>query len=255
MTLSKGKIKYVQSLKEKKFRQKYNVFVAEGDKMVLDLLPVMYCELLIATRDFIESAGDMTSRIGEIIEVNKPEIDRVSSQKSPQQAIAVFSQPKFELVQPDPRQQLILALDGIQDPGNMGTIIRLADWYGIENIVCSVDTVDVYNPKVVQATMGALARVKVHYTQLDVWLGDQDGIPVYGTFLEGRNIYDSQISENGIIVMGNEGNGIRPEIERLVTSKLYIPNYPAGRITTESLNVGVATAIVCSEFRRRISIL
>lgn len=252
MALSKSKIKYIQSLKLKKNRDEHNTFVAEGDKIVPELLPAMQCELLVATAGFINSLGGNGGGAGEVLEVSKEELARVSFVKSPQQVLAVFRQPRFGLEQIEPRRQLVLALDGIQDPGNMGTIIRLADWYGINDIVCSADTVDVYNPKVVQATMGALARVRVHYIQLEEWLQQQQGIPVYGTFLEGQSIYDSQISANGIIVMGNEGSGIRDEVKRLVTSGLYIPNYPEGRTTSESLNVGVATAIVCSEFRRRI---
>lgn len=252
MALSKSKIKYIQSLKLKKNRDEHNVFVAEGDKIVSELLPAMQCELLVATAGFIESARDKGGSAEETIEVSKEELERVSFVKTPQQALAVFRKPVFGLERIAPERQLVLALDGIQDPGNMGTIIRLADWYGIADIVCSADTVDAYNPKVVQATMGALARVRVHYIQLEEWLQQQQGIPVYGTFLEGKDIYDSRISENGIVVMGNEGSGIRSGVGRLVTSRLYIPNYPAGRITSESLNVGVATAIICSEFRRRI---
>ena len=157
------------------------------------------------------------------------------------------------LEEADPAKQLIIALDGIQDPGNLGTIIRLADWFGIEHIVCSQDTADVFSPKTVQATMGALVHVKVHYTDLPAYLQAQAGkkIPLYGTFLDGENMYTKELSETGIIIMGNEGNGIRPDTEALVNEKLYIPNYPQERETSESLNVAIATAVICAEFRRR----
>jgi TrmH family RNA methyltransferase len=163
----------------------------------------------------------------------------------------VFYQPE-SIEEINIENELSLALDGIQDPGNMGTIVRLADWYGIHHIFCSRDTVDVYNPKVVQATMGALARVKIHYLDLVVFLTQNKYLPVYGTLLDGENVYEQEITAGGIIVMGNEGNGIRPEVEKLITKKLYIPNYPSGNPTSESLNVAIATAIICAEFRRRI---
>lgn len=251
MSLSKTKIKYIQSLKQKKFRDEYNVFTAEGDKIISDLLPVIKCQLLIASNEYIESIKDKKFQIEEIIEVSRDDLERVSLQKTPQHSLGIFYKPKYDLKQSELNRQLILALDGIQDPGNMGTIVRLADWYGIENIICSDDTVDIYNPKVVQATMGALTRIKVHYVKLADWLQSQRGIPIYGTFLDGESIYKTEISETGIIIMGNEGNGIRPAVDKYVTDKIYIPNYPEGRATSESLNVGVATAIVCNEFRRR----
>jgi TrmH family RNA methyltransferase len=149
-------------------------------------------------------------------------------------------------------KELCLALDEVQDPGNLGTIIRIADWVGIENIFCSQGTVDVYSPKVVQATMGALSRVHMHYVSLSELIGRlDDSVPVYGTLLDGTNIYMQTLSPTGLIVMGNEGNGITAEVRKLINRKLYIPNYPEGRDTSESLNVAVATAITCAEFRRR----
>ena len=149
------------------------------------------------------------------------------------------------------KHSLCLALDDIQDPGNLGTIIRLADWFGIENIFCSHGTVDVYNPKVIQATMGALARVKLHYCDLVKLITSVKDIPIFGTFLDGNNIYGEDLSKNGLIIMGNEGNGVSKEVSKLINKKLYIPNYPTSRETSESLNVAIATAIVCAEFRRR----
>ncbi|MDR2948637.1 MAG: RNA methyltransferase [Dysgonomonas sp.] len=248
MSLSKNKLKYIRSLKEKKYRSEYGTFVAEGNKMVSDLLPHLKCQLLIATADFLNTIN--LQNVEEVIEINDKELSQASFLQNPQQVLAVFYQPKNDTLI-DLSDQLVLALDGIQDPGNMGTIIRLADWYGIRYIFCSQDTVDIYNPKVVQATMGALARVSVHYVDLAGFLGQNNHLPVYGTLLDGRDMYNEDISSTGIIVMGNEGNGIRPEIEKLITKKLFIPNYPIGSPTSESLNVAIATAIICAEFRRR----
>ena len=147
---------------------------------------------------------------------------------------------------------LVLALDGVQDPGNVGTIIRLADWFGITNVVCSRETADAFSPKVVQATMGALARVNVFYVDLPQWLEENKGqMPVYGTFMDGDNLYESTLTSHGIIVMGNEGKGISQAVEQHVSRRITIPNFPEGRPTVESLNVAIATAVTCSEFRRR----
>lgn len=251
MLLSKSKIKFIQSLKEKKYRDKYNMFVAEGDKLVSELLTNTHCNLLIATSDFIIKTEPPLSTIDEMVEVKEEDIDKVSFLKNPQKAIGIFCKTKNNIETNEILEsKLSIALDGIQDPGNLGTIIRLADWYGIEHIFCSKDTVDVYNPKVIQATMGAIARVKIHYIELNTFLENLVNIPIYGTFLDGKNMYESKLSDSGIIVMGNEGNGIRPDIARLIQNKLYIPNYPLGKITSESLNVAIATAIICSEFRR-----
>ena len=146
---------------------------------------------------------------------------------------------------------LSLVLDGVQDPGNVGTIVRIADWYGIQNIFCSYDCADMFNPKTVQATMGSIARVKVIYTDIIAFIDKCNNLPVYGTFLRGKNIYKESLSNNGLIVMGSEGKGISSEVEKLVTDRLFIPNFPTDSKSSESLNVAVATAITCSEFRRR----
>lgn len=248
MSLSKNKLKYIRSLKDKKYRSEYGTFVAEGNKLICDLLPYLKCQILVATASFLETTD--TSNVDEIIEVNDNQLAQASFLQNPQQALGVFFQPKSESIV-DIKDKLVLALDGIQDPGNMGTIVRLADWYGIKHIFCSHDTADIYNPKVVQATMGALTRVNIHYIDLIDFLNKNKNIPVYGTFLDGRNMYEKEITPHGIVVMGNEGNGIRPETEKFITEKLYIPNYPVGQETSESLNVAVATAIICAEFRRR----
>lgn len=246
--ISKNKLKYIRSLKEKKYRSQYGTFIAEGNKMVAELLGCMRCQLLIATQEFLSTAN--LSQAEEIEEVSDSQLAQISLQKNPQQAFAVFYQPAAD-DNIDISGQLVLALDGVQDPGNMGTIVRLADWYGIRHIFCTHDTADIYNPKVVQATMGAIARVNTHYVDLASFLRQNNKIPTYGTLLDGENIYRQEITSDGIIVMGNEGNGIRPEIEKLITRKLFIPNYPPEHETSESLNVAIATAIICAEFRRR----
>lgn len=251
MELSKNKIKYIQSLKDKKKRNEYGVFVAEGNKIVLDLLPVMKCQLLIATSDFV-SQNSIDPAI-ETIVVPRSDLNKVSFQKTPQHVLAVFYQPALELNTNALAEKLCLVLDGVQDPGNLGTIVRLADWYGIEDVICSLDTADIFNPKVVQATMGALARVRVHYKDIPDFMSELNDIPIYGTFLDGENMYEADITNTGLIVMGNEGNGISAEVEKCVSGKLYIPSYPLDRDTSESLNVAVATAIICTEFRRRFN--
>lgn len=249
--LSKNKIKYIHSLELKKNRIAERAFVAEGNKLVADMLPFFSCKLLVAKPCWMATQGDISAE--ELLVAEEEDIRKASFLKNPQDVLAVFAMPDWQIETASPQQDLVLALDGIQDPGNLGTIIRLADWFGIEHIVCSKDTADVFNPKVVQATMGALAHVKVCYADLETYLTAcrKQSIPVYGTFLDGENMYDRTISSRGVIVMGNEGNGIRPEIEALVSEKLYIPNYPPERETAESLNVAIATAVVCAEFRRR----
>lgn len=249
MSLSKSKLKYIRSLKDKKHRTEHGTFVAEGNKLIADLLPHIKCQLLVATPNYLQ--GIDTSLAEEVIEVKQDQLDQASYLQNPQQALAVFYQQKSE-TEINLKEDLILALDGVQDPGNLGTIVRVADWYGIKHIICSNDTADIYNPKVVQATMGAIARVNLQYTDLEYFLKESNEYPIYGTLLDGENMYEQHITSNGIIVMGNEGNGIRPEIAKLITEKLFIPNYPLGELTSESLNVSIATAIICAEFRRRV---
>lgn len=247
--LSKSKIKYIRSLAMKKFRNETGCFLAEGNKLVRDILPYFECELLVAKPSWMAQQGDLHA--GELIAADNNDIEKASLLKTPQDVIAVFKQPDYLLDREELKQDLNLISDGVQDPGNMGTMVRLADWFGIKNMICSPDTVDIFNPKTVQATMGAIARVKVFYTELPELLNDLKDLPVYGAFLEGNNIYEESLSANGLIVMGNEGKGISRPVARYISRKLHIPNYPAGTETTESLNVAVATAITCSEFRRR----
>jgi TrmH family RNA methyltransferase len=249
--LSKNKIKYIRSLDLKKNRKEERAFVAEGHKLLGDLLCHFVCRLLVATRSWLDKNPNVKAQ--EIIEVTQEELTRASLQKTPQDVLAIFEQPAYEM-QPDVvSRSLCLALDDIQDPGNLGTIIRVADWFGIEDIFCSLGTVDVYNPKTIQATMGALARVKLHYCDLPSFIASLKDIPVYGTFLDGDNMYEKELTPHGLIVMGNEGNGVSAEVAKLVNERLYIPNYPPQRETSESLNVAMATGIICAEFRRRMA--
>ncbi len=250
--LSKAKLKYIRSLEQKKNRRAERAFVAEGPKVVGDMLPHFPCRLLVAVEEW--HAAHPTAVADEKLTVTPDELTRASFLKTPQEVLAVFGMnDEGECTQAIPPTELCLALDDVQDPGNLGTIIRLADWFGIRHIFCSPATADAYNPKVVQATMGALARVKLHYAPLVPLLTNAltEGIPLYGTFLDGENLYEKSLAPHGIIVMGNEGNGISPEVASCVNERLFIPNYPAGVETSESLNVATATAIICAEFRRR----
>ena len=254
--ISKAKLKYIRSLELKKNRRQEGAFVAEGPKVVGDLLCVMRPTLLIATPEWM-SENKHLQQNGEWMEVTDEELAKASFLKHPQQVLAVFptsntQHPSPNTQHPTPNtQHLTLMLDGVQDPGNLGTIIRIADWFGISDIYCSLDTADVYNPKVVQATMGSIARVNVHYADLVELIGELPAdTPVYGTMLDGENIYETELQPRGVIIMGNEGNGLSPEVIQLLTHRLLIPNYPPNRPTADSLNVAVATAIVCAEFRR-----
>ena len=239
--LSKNQIKWVRSLQQKKQRDAEGVFVAEGHKCVEELRGAFELVLMVTPDNATEV-----------------EIVQMSNLRTPQGVIGVFKRRGDEAKgerQKARGEELVVALDGVQDPGNLGTIIRTCDWFGVHDIYCSMDTADCYNPKVVQATMGALARVRVHYINLKEWLEEvqKAGVPVYGTLLEGENMYEKGAitdKSKGVIIMGNEGNGISPEIRQLITHPIRIPSYPADADTSESLNVGIATAIVLAEFRR-----
>ena len=246
--ISKNLIKLIKSLELKKYRKREKLFVAEGPKVVGDLMALMDPQRIIATSEWYK-----VKKISEDIVVTEDEIRKVSFLQHPQDVLALFGLPEMEELPVERlRDHLTLALDDVQDPGNLGTIIRLADWFGIEHILCNLGTADAYSPKVVQATMGSIARVKLHYTNLAEYLKQlQNTVPVYGTFLDGNNLYAEKLSPSGIIIMGNEGNGISEQVERYVTKRLLIPSYPAERPTAESLNVAIATAITCAEFRRK----
>lgn len=255
--LSKNRIKYIHSLELKKKRNEERAFVAEGPKLVGDLLGHFDCRYIAATDSWMEKNTAFLELLSkqrcEIDTVTDEELRKASFLDTPQQVLAVFSQKSSDetCFSEIAGSSLCIALDDVQNPGNLGTIIRLADWFGIEHVFCSSGSADVYNPKTIQATMGSIARVNVHYCDLKKLIASLPGVPVYGTFLDGNDIYDEKLEQRGIIVMGNEGRGVSEEIEKMVTSRLYVPNYPSDRETGESLNVAIATAIVCSEFRRR----
>ena len=239
--LSKNQIKWVRSLQQKKQRDAEGVFVAEGRKCVEELQGAFELVLLVTPDNATEV-----------------EIAQMSNLRTPQGVIGVFRRRGEEAKgeRHEARgEELVVALDGVQDPGNLGTIIRTCDWFGVHDIYCSQDTADCYNPKVVQATMGALARVRVHYINIEEWLTEKrnTGVPIYGTLLEGGNMYKNGAiadKNKGVIIMGSEGNGISAAIRELITHPIRIPSYPADADTSESLNVGIATAIVLAEFRR-----
>jgi len=239
--LSKSQIKLIKSLSQKKFRNKHGLFVVEGLKGVREFLNSDFelVSLYAVDRDFEVSQQSL-----ELID--EKELKKISFLKTPQKALAVFKIPVME----DPNiRDLTVVLDGVRDPGNLGTIIRLCDWFGIENITCSLDTVNCYNPKVVQASMGSLTRVRIFYTDLPNFLKANQDIPVFGAMLDGENIYSEKKPDNAFIVMGNEANGISEEIQALISKRITIPQF--GKIKeTESLNVATATSIILSEFRR-----
>ena len=239
--LSKAKLKYIRSLELKKNRKAEQAFVAEGPKVVGDMLPHFSCRLLVATDEWHRLHADAMA--DEKVTVTSDELTRASFLKTPQEVLAVFAmEAEEECPVSVAASELCLALDDVQDPGNLGTIIRLADWFGIRHIFCSPATADAYNPKVVQATMGALARVKLHYAPLPPLLEE----------LKVADLYEKSLAPHGLVIMGNEGNGISPEVASYISERLFIPNYPAGVETSESLNVATATAIICAEFRRRM---
>ena len=251
--LSKNRIKYIRSLSLKKNRQEHSEFIAEGPKVVEELLLKFPCVFLAATDEWIRSKQNINAR--KVVLVTPRELMQASLMRTPQQVMAIFRIPEPEFKPETIHNKLCLALDGVQDPGNLGTIVRIADWFGINNILCSENTADIYNPKAVQATMGSLARVSVHYVDLESIISQLPySTPVYGTFLDGDNIYREKLSTKGIIVMGNEGSGISANVEKLVNKKLFIPNAGSSGHAAESLNVAVATAIVCSEFKRGLTL-
>ena len=241
--ITKAEIQSIKSLADKRGRVELGAFIAEGEKLVAELCASdLVVRKVYATKPLFADAEVITER----------DMERISQLKSSNSTLAVVEIPRYKLSAADPKKNLVLALDRVQNPGNLGTIIRLADWFGITDIVCSADSADCFNPKVIQATMGAIIRVRVHYTSLPQWLEQQkdSGVNIYGTFLDGENIYKTEKSRCGVIVMVNEGQGISPECEKSVTHRLYIPPYPAECAGSESLNVAIATAITCSEFRR-----
>ena len=239
--LSKNQLKLITSLQQKKYRIKHGLFVAEGIKVVNELLnsPIS-CEYLFCTEDFNHEINDIDPVI-----ISEKELKKISSFKTPNKILGIFKIPTQKRIF---QEGFIVILDEIKDPGNLGTIIRLCDWYGVEQLICSEGTVDCYNNKVVQSTMGSLSRISIVYTNLKDFLKTTK-LPVYGALLEGENVYKTKLSSNGILIMGNESNGISTEIKELITHKITIPRF--GHLKeTESLNVASAAAILVSEFKR-----
>jgi RNA methyltransferase, TrmH family len=254
--LSNNQVKHIQSLKQKKFREIHRQFLAEGSKLVLAILESP-CKIIAvyALADWLKrNEKNLLSKKISFTEISEVEMERITALSSPSQVLAIAEIPETPILPVPAFHNLVLLLDDIKDPGNLGTIIRIADWFGIESIICSENTVDLYNPKVIQATMGSVARVSVHYLNLPEYLSSLDpAIKIYGTFPEGENIYSIQLDPDGIILIGSESFGISPEVALKVTNRISIPYYSndAGRDHAESLNASIATAIICSEFRRR----
>lgn len=252
--ISKNQIQFIKSLAISKFRKAHGMFIAEGPKMMIELANSSYkIEGIYALASWLEGNRFKFSNETNISEVSEKELYRISSLKTPNQVLAIVYKSMNNPPGLEDLNDLILMLDDISDPGNMGTIIRTADWFGIKQIICSKTCVDIYNPKVVQATMGSLFRVKVHYADLHDYLKQlPENQDVYGTLLEGENIYESDFSKKGIIIIGNESHGISEELIPFITNKITIPNYSTKLFeTAESLNASIATAVVCAEFRRQ----
>ncbi|MBB6112069.1 RNA methyltransferase, TrmH family [Mucilaginibacter lappiensis] len=245
--LSKSQISLLSSLQHKKFRREHGLFMVEGYKSVTEFINSAYqVDTIYHTPAIAPKLLNLSRKIN-FQEISLNELQKISSLKTPQEVIGLVKIPIWPVLNYKAlEKKFSLVLDSIQDPGNMGTIIRTADWFGIQDIICSEDTVDVYNPKVVQATMGSLARVNVHYADLLNVL-PQIKLPIFGAMLNGENIYNTHFGTEGLLVMGNEGNGISAPVEQLITSAVTIPR--AGN--AESLNVAIATAILCSEIKRK----
>ena len=241
--LSKNQIKLINSLQQKKYRNLNGLFIVEGKKSVNEFLQSNFeLDSLFVLED--QEIKTKNKKIDKIV-ITSNELKKISALKNPNQFLGVFKIPKnTEVVD----YGLILALDDIKDPGNLGTIIRLCDWFGVKQLVCSLETVDCYNPKVVQASMGSLTRVNIIYTDLKEYISKTE-LPIYATLLEGNNVYKSKLPKDAIIIMGNEANGISDTISLLSTNKITIPNFSKTK-QTESLNVAMATSIVLSEFKR-----
>jgi len=239
--VSKNQIKLITSLQQKKYRKQEQLFFAEGVKVVQELLNSNFelQDLFTTKQDFLTVSKNKVHAISD------SELKKISVLSTPNTCLAVFKIPKEKEIK---EKGLILALDDVRDPGNLGTIIRLCDWFGIETLFCSEESVDIYNPKVVQATMGSISRVNVVYGNLETFLM-KTKLSVFGTFMDGKNIYQEALPEEGIIVMGNEANGISPSVEKLVSERIAIPRFGNLQVT-ESLNVATATAIILSEFKR-----
>ncbi len=253
--ISKTKIKEIRLLKTKKGRQRAGSFTVEGEKMVLELLQSdFYVHEIFGLPEWGEKMIGNESFMSKYHEITEQDLRKISSLTTPNKVLAVASTRDNKLKTNKIHGGLCLGIDSLQDPGNFGTIIRIANWFGINHVICSNDTVDLYNPKVIQATMGSIFRVQVYYVDLvDLLCSLSSNVPVYGTFLEGDDIYQSNLSDHGIIFFGNESIGISNPVARFIRNKIRIPSYPRENNTMESLNVSAAVAITCSEFRRQTS--
>lgn len=251
MEISKAKVSLYSSLSSKKMREKHGMFVVEGEKCVIDTLGAFELVNIIATPEWL-TVHDLPEYVGPewILESSPANMKRMSSLSTPSSVMSVFRLPEDKTAEMNINGNLVLVLDGIQDPGNMGTIIRTADWFGFDRIFASKETVDLYNPKTIQATMGALRRVKVHYVDLLELFSKNPEMPVYGTLLDGTDLFKSSLGNVGFIVMGNEGRGLTPKVRERVTDPLLIPPYNV-HSHCESLNVGAATAITLAAFRNK----
>ncbi|RVT73119.1 RNA methyltransferase [Flavobacterium sufflavum] len=242
--VSKNQIKLITSLQQKKYRISNQLFFAEGVKVIQELLQSNFeLEHLYTTQFDFEEVSSVKKSL-----IHENDLKKISALATPNSCLAVFKIPQEKEII---NSGLIIALDDIRDPGNLGTILRLCDWFGIKQVVCSKETVDIYNPKVVQATMGSITRVCVAYVNLEEYIS-QTKLPVFGTFMDGENVYKSSLSQEGVIVMGNEANGISEGIENLIKNRISIPRF-GDLQKTESLNVATATAIILSEFKRNLS--
>lgn len=253
--LNKATISLIISLQKKKIREEENLFVIEGDKMVREFLEAgMTARFLIGKPEFINSLTEAHKRnISEIIPANYEELKRMSTLKTPHNVMAVIEKTNIVTDEKKLLSKLTVAMDCIQDPGNLGTIIRAAAWFGIRNIVCSINSVDVYNPKVIQASMGAILNVKVFYTDIPQLLktATEKGLNIYGAFIKGKSIYTSELSKNGIILLGNESKGLSRELHPYVTHRIMIPGVNKKAPGIDSLNVSMAATVIFSEFARR----
>jgi len=245
--ISKSQISFIKSLQLKKFRKAHNHFIVEGIKSITEFYEEDYTLHSIYYLPEISSKVDNFLRNIKGFEVSSDELNKISALSNPQDILAVFKIPEYDIRIEDMAGKYALALDGVQDPGNLGTIIRTADWFGIDTLICSKDTADIYNPKVVQASMGSLSRMKIKYCGLDSFLS-QYPYAIYGAVLEGDSLYESEFDKEGIVILGNEGHGISDEVRRHVSKTIMIPRF--GR--AESLNVAISAAIICSELNRKM---
>jgi TrmH family RNA methyltransferase len=252
--IGKSTTKRIKSLALKKYRQKEKLFIVEGDKNVLEVLQSNFeVKQLFATHDFLTKNSAFTSQAKQITEVAIDELKKLSLLKHPQNSLAVCTLTDKKSLPEKLDKNLSLYLDGIQDPGNLGTLIRICDWFGINQLFCSPDTADIYNPKVIQASMGSFCRVDVWYTPFDelINIAKESNVSVFGSFLNGRNIYNEKLPGQALLVIGNEGNGIRESVVKAIDHKITIPSYAKNGKGAESLNAAVATGIICAEFKRQ----